>query len=142
MSRSAKLKAAYLRTSYRVEEVEQPFRIRVGESNPQLENLLATYAATSWAYITAFNPRSQPLPLEENERRHAELLHAAQSLGYRTFGGRGVGDDGDWPPEKSLLILDIDRRTASELGRDFGQNAIIIGERGGLPKLLMIQSES
>lgn len=142
MSRSAKLKEAYLRTSYRVEEVEQAFNIRVGKSNPQLENLLATYAATSWAYITAFNPRSIPLTPEENEQRHIELLHAAQSLGHRTFVGHGVGDDGLWPPEKSLLILGIDRHTASELGSRFGQNAILFGERGGLPELLEIQSEN
>ncbi|HVF49552.1 MAG TPA: DUF3293 domain-containing protein [Pyrinomonadaceae bacterium] len=140
MSRSAKLEEAYLRTSYRVEEVEKPFDIRVGQSSPQLENLLATYGATSWAYITAFNPRSIPLSLEENERRHVELLHAAQTLGCRTLVGHGVGDDGVWPPEKSLLILDIDRHTARELGVRFEQNAILVGERGGLPELLAIQS--
>lgn len=69
-----KLEDAYLNTSYWVEEVKKPFKIRVGKSNPQLQNLLTIYGATSWAYITAYNPRSVPLTAEENERRHTQLL--------------------------------------------------------------------
>ena len=48
---------------------------------------------------------------------------------------------GIWPPEKSLLILGIDREEARELGSQFGQNAIIFGERGGSPELLMLNLE-
>lgn len=136
-----KLEDAYLNTSYWVEGVKKPFKIRVGKSNSQLENLLNAYDASSWAYITAFNPGSIPLTGEENERRHAELLQQAQSLGCQTISGHGVGDEGTWPPEKSLLILGINRNRAYELGNFFGQNAIIFGERGGLPTLLMINSK-
>jgi hypothetical protein len=136
-----KLEEAFLSTSYWVEEVKRPFKIRVGKSNPQLESLLTKYGVTSWAYITAFNPRSIPLTCEENERRHVELLNTTQSLGCRTLSGHGVGDDGVWPPEKSLLILGIDRNRACELGRHFGQNAIIVGERGTTPELLVINAE-
>lgn len=135
-----KLEDAYLNTSYWVEEVNRSFKIRVGKSNPQLENLLTTYGATSWAYITAYNPRSVSLTAEENERRHAQLLQQAQGLGCRTISGHGVGDDGMWPPEKSLFILEIEREEARELGRRFGQNAIIYGKRGGTPELLMISA--
>ena len=141
LSPQPKLQEVYLNTSYWVEEVKRPFKIRIGKSNPQLENLLVGYGATSWAYITAFNPRSIPLTFEENERQHVELLHATQRLGCRTLGGHGVGDEGVWPPEKSLLILGIDRYGAYELGRHFGQNAIIVGERGGPPELLSINPE-
>lgn len=133
---AAKLENAYHNTSYWVEEVRRPFRIRVGKSNPMLENLLAEYGAKSWAYVTASNPRSVPLSYEENERRHAQLLQRAEGLGCRALSGHGVGDEGIWAPEKSLLILGVNRNTACELGRVFGQNAIIFGEQGGLPTLL------
>ena len=136
-----KLEEAYLSTSYWVEEVKRPFKIRVGKSNPQLENLLTRYGVNSWAYITACNPRSTPQTLEENERQHAKLLHATQSLGCQALSGHGVGDDGIWPPEKSLLILGIDRISACELGKHFGQNAIVVGERGGSPELLMLNAK-
>lgn len=45
-----------------------------------------------------------------------------------------------WPPEKSLLILEIEREEAHELGRQFGQNAIVYGKSGGTPELLMISA--
>ncbi|PYS89087.1 MAG: hypothetical protein DMF64_18500 [Acidobacteria bacterium] len=136
-----KLEDTYINTSYWVEEIGRPFKIRVGKSNPQLEHLLTMYGATSWAYITASNPRSTLLTYEENGRRHTELLQVAQNLGCRTLSGHGTGDDGIWLPEKSLLILGIDREEARELGRQFGQNAIIFGERGGSPELLMLNLE-
>ena len=136
-----KLKDAYLNTSYWIEETIKPFKIRVGKSNPQLETLLAEYKAATWAYISAFNPRSIPITYEENERRHDELHCVAQGFGYPTLSGHGVGDDGVWPPEKSLLIIGIGRDDALALGRRFEQSAIVFGERGGIPDLIMIDAE-
>jgi len=56
--------------------------------------------------------------------------------GYTTFPGEGSGDDGQWPPERSLLILGILRDDAIRLGRDFGQRAVVYGEQGGRALLL------
>lgn len=137
-----KLEEAYFNTSYWVEDVKKPFSFRVGKSSPQLEDLLKRHGTATWAYVTAYNPRSIPLTPVENERRNAELLHVVQDMGYRTLSGHGVGDDGMWPPEKSLLILGIDRHTAYELGRSFGQNAIVVGEEGRPPELLVISAAS
>ena len=137
---SPKLEETYLNTSYWVEDVKMPFSFRIGKSSPQLEDLLKRHGAASWAYITAYNPRSIPLTPVENERRNAELLQVVQSMGYRPLSGHGVGDDGMWPPEKSLLILGIDRHTASESGRRYGQNAMVVGGDGKPPELLVISA--
>jgi hypothetical protein len=53
------------------------------------------------------------------------------------FLGEGIGDDGAWPPEPSILVLGIEREAAVQLGRLFGQRAIVCGELGGLATLVL-----
>lgn len=52
-------------------------------------------------------------------------------LGHPMFSGEGIGDDGTWPAERSVLVLGIERAIAIELGRRFGQRAILCGRLGG-----------
>lgn len=49
--------------------------------------------------------------------------------------GAGTGDAGDWPSEESYFTLDITPAQAIQLGRDFGQHAIVFWKAGGLPEL-------
>lgn len=51
--------------------------------------------------------------------------------------GEGIGDDGQWAPELSLLVLGIDRNDARRLGRQYGQLAVIYGELNREAELLM-----
>jgi hypothetical protein len=53
------------------------------------------------------------------------------------FPGEGIGDDGVWPPERSVLVLGIEREAALQLGRRFGQRAIVCGDLGGLATLAL-----
>ena len=101
-----------------------------------LDCLLEERQAEKWAYITAHNPGSRPLTARENAERHECLLRHVIDHGYAYLPGRGVGDAGDWPPEESLLILDISKEPAIALGASFGQNAIVFGSKGGAPQLL------
>ena len=55
------------------------------------------------------------------------------------FPGEGIGDDGTWPPERSLLVLGIDHAGAVQLGHRFGQRAIVWGELGGLAALVLCE---
>ncbi|MHA4899884.1 DUF3293 domain-containing protein [Enterococcus faecium] len=43
-----------------------------------------------------------------------------------------------WPPEASLLVLGVPAAEAEELGRRFGQVAVVVGERGGAGRLLWV----
>jgi hypothetical protein len=86
--------------------------------------------------VTAYNPGSVALGESENAQRQLLLEQAARDAGFAFFRGEGVGDDGQWPPEPSLLILGITRAQAVDLGRRFGQRAIVYGEAGWSPQLL------
>lgn len=116
-------------------DVPNRLAIRIGQTNTDLDALLRRHAAQSWAFITAFNPGSRLLPAEENARRQADL-EAEVAPAFRFFFGEGIGDCGDWPAERSLLILGIGRSTAVELGRRHGQAAIVAGVMGGIPELI------
>ena len=126
---------AYLRTSYCARTPLGLIRLRIGKASVELDKLLGNFGARAWAYVTAYNPASRPLPRDENERRHGELVRHVRSLGKKFFDGEGIPDDGRWQIEASLLILDIAEEQATRLGTDFGQNAIVVGTLGGVPRL-------
>ena len=126
---------AYLRTSYCARTPLGLIRLRIGKASIELDKLLTQAGVREWAYISACNPGSQPLTREENERRHGELVRLVRSLGKRFFDGEGIPDDGRWHIETSLLIIDIAEDHALRLGSDFGQNAIVVGMLGGVPRL-------
>jgi hypothetical protein len=121
-----RLEAAYRATDYRAGDVT----IRIGE--------VAAIDADSWEFITACNPGSVPLPDAENAERMARLEAEVHAAGFRFQRGEGVGRDGSWPPEPSLLILNADEPAASEFGRRFGQAAVVFGERGRPARLIWL----
>jgi hypothetical protein len=84
----------------------------------------------TYAYITAFNPGSSRLTDEENHARQSELINIVRQLAHPAFPGEGIGDDGVWPPEQSVLVLGIEYAAAVQLGRQFGQRAIVFGMLG------------
>jgi hypothetical protein len=84
----------------------------------------------TYAYITAFNPGSIRLSDEENHARLSELNNIVRQLAHPSFPGEGIGDDGVWPPEQSILVLGIEHAAAVQLGRQFGQRAIVFGTLG------------
>lgn len=124
------LDAAYRATSYRV---GSDLALRVGETSPALDELLARRDLVEWAYLTAHNPGSVALSPGENRARQSELL--GRVAGYPLLLGEAVGDDGTWR-EASVLVLGIRREDALRLARAFGQNAILCGTRGGVAELV------
>ena len=82
------------------------------------------------------SPRSEKLSDDENAERQNELKARLQRERLIIFAGKRVGDDNKWPPEPSFLVLEIPRMAAIALGRDFGQNAIIVGNRDAVPYLV------
>jgi hypothetical protein len=127
---------AYFRTTYIVEAPAGPIRLRIGERNGALDDLLAGSGVREWAFITAWNPGSFKLPPAENARNNADLEMRIGKGGYRFLPGEGVGDDGAWAPERSFLVLGIDQAKALALGRFYRQRAIVVGTAGGPPELI------
>lgn len=127
---------AYRQTSYWVEAPEEYVRIRLDRPTPDLDRYLQRQEAASWAFITAYNPGSEQLAPSENRRRLLQLQEELERRGLAFLPGVGVGDDGAWPPERSLLVVGMARETARRIGRDFGQNAVLFGLVGRTPELI------
>lgn len=131
-ARREALDAAYRATSYRVGKLT----LRVGEPHPWLDRLLEDRGLERYAYLTSANPASAPLPAAKNAVRMRALAEAL--AGFVVLRGVAEADDAAWEPEPSFLVLGISRDDAAALGRAFGQNAILVGKRGGAPELLWL----
>jgi uncharacterized membrane protein YccC len=129
---------AYRKTEYRVEGPQGPFCICVDQRCPELEQVLGDAGATSWAYVTAYNPGSRPLSAEENARRQTELEVDVAALGLTFHRGAGAAPDGSWPAEPSVLILGIGRDAAVALARKYGQLALLFAAAGQPAQLLWV----
>lgn len=110
--------------------------IKVGTATPALDALLAAQATASWCFVTAANPASERLPEAENLERNRVLLAELEAAGLVVWPGEGRGAEGTWPPEPSFLVLGLDRARARELGRRYGQNAVVFGEAGRPAELI------
>lgn len=129
--------SAYLRTRY---EVWTPrYTILIGERHPGLDALLG---GQSWAFITAWNPGSQPLPEEENRRRQSRLEDALREGKWGYFQGAGVPEEGGWQAEESFLVAGISLEDALGLGKRFGQHAILWGLPGHAAQIFFIDEPS
>ena len=82
-----------------------------------------------FAIITAHNPRSERLSSEENARRHAELERDLKALGLEYAPSTGESPDGSWL-EEGFSVFGVSLEQALELGRKYGQHAIVWGEGG------------
>lgn len=137
MADVTKLDDVYRATTYRVHAPgARRIDLRIGERSAALDGLLEERRATSWAFMTAWNPGSRPLPEAENARRQAGLLALLRERGFEWLAGSGIPAGGDWQPEESVLVLDVDREDAVAIARAFGQAAIVWGVRGGAAELV------
>jgi len=131
---SPELIAAYEATHYEVEAPGGKEVIRIGHPVPEVIQALML----PWdklAVVTAFNPFSIPLSKEENLRRHEVLRGVVEAAGRRMLFGEGRDAAGKWDSETSIAIFDATDDELDDWMLAFGQNAIVVATRGGLPEL-------
>ena len=104
--------------------------------NPLLQELLLSNNAESWAFITACNPYSVMQDADVNTILNTQLEDYLSGKRYVFFKGMGVGDDDSWEPESSFMVLNIGKEDAAKLGRQFKQNAIVVGVIGNSAELI------
>jgi len=131
---------AYRRTEYWIEMPSPPAEpvkprklrlcLRVDEDAagltcglPGLPDLLKI----PWAYLTAWNPRSAPETESVNRARQSELEKRLNRDGILCLPGVARDPLGRWPDEEGLLAMGLERGRALQLGKEFGQNAILTG---------------
>jgi hypothetical protein len=112
--------------------------LRIGEPNPDLDELLAAEGATTAAFVTAANPRGVASSAWQNEIANAALVETQTKAGYACFEGEGRDPQKRWTPERSVLLIGIPRAAAEAVGRAFGQNAIVFAETGRAPQLVVL----
>lgn len=120
-----RLDRAYRATTYAATVGDHTVRIRIDSLNPKADEALDLAEGETWAVLTAWNPASQQRPKEENDAAQERLRAALRQEGVRFFEGMSEPDDGH-PGEASLLAV-LPQERAAELGRAFGQNAIVVG---------------
>lgn len=101
-------------------------------------DLLSRLGAGSAAIVTAWNPRSEPLSLDENRRRNRSLVAelAAEGLEAILCTGRSTLPGDDWA-EESLLVPDCPRKVAVLAGVRWDQNAVVWWDCVKLPVLVV-----
>ena len=112
------LRAAFLATSYGTATE----RFLLSERRQKTAHFPLFRSGERWAILTAWNPGAKWLPLTQNEVRQAELQQAL--AGKRWYAG--VNGEGAWA-EPSLIVNGLPPQRALQLGRDFGQVAVLWG---------------
>ena len=132
---------AYLDTDYWVERVPaaESFALRVGEPCAPMRQLTNSSRAKGAAFITAYNPLGIATGESANKQAQAALAARLAGCAREVLSGEGRGRIGDWPPEPSWLALGIDFDDACQLGRAFGQNAIIWVGSDYTPALVILR---
>ena len=135
-SKLTALDAAYRQAIYEVFSEKGVIQLRVNVTNFVLNELLQQYEQTTWALITAYNPYSEPLSIQENQKRNEALTTEMKPIYINLLSAVGRDESGEWLPEESLFVMGINRGDAIEIGKKYCQNAILYGEIGKPPELL------
>ncbi len=129
--------APYRATSYVVGLPSGRVVLRIGTPSPEIDALLARHGADACAFITAWNPIGElPHDPVRNEERENRLMQEIERMGLPFLPGEGIGDDGRWPAERSVLVIGIAEQEAVRLARRFNQRAIVT-IRSGQPARLV-----
>ena len=129
------LMTAYRDTHYVVDD-DPPLVLRIDERNDGVRILFASFNVESAAFITAWNPGSEPLGYGENVDRQADLLEDIEALRLNYFVGRGEHPLGLWA-EESYFVMGISKDEAIELARKYGQHAFVWMGVSGVPELVL-----
>lgn len=126
---------SYLSAEYHV-HTQPAFILKIGVPSSELAQLYEANNCKCAAFITAYNPYSQELSSDVNKLRNQKLEALIQA---KHFHGIGKCANGDWEGEASFLILDMDKDAASDIGKQFEQNAIIWCSFDAVPQLVLLR---
>lgn len=129
---------AYEETHYIVQG-DDSFTLHIGQFCPALAAAHKKNHVYCSAFITAFNPFSEPLSAPENAHLHADLGHELVGRGAVFMEGVGQHPSNQWPGEISYLVFGLPLEAAMALGVRFRQNAIIWSGANAVPQLVVLR---
>ena len=130
---------AYRATDYRLGHTTQDTVLAPGLRSDRLAELFASKSVTCGAFLTAFNPLGTHRSDTENDEAHAELTKTLAHLGLESIEGSGSEVGTQWPAEKSLFALGLNRKDAIAIGRQFDQDAIVWVGDSAVPELVLLR---
>jgi GNAT superfamily N-acetyltransferase len=125
----------YRESTYRFCDDSGIVALRIGERSAALQALMQSRGVATAAYLTAWNPASEPLPFEVNSQRNDRLRAELGSMGFEYLDGEGGKDE--WF-EESYLVPGMSLEDARDLASRHGQAAFVFCERDGVPRLVVI----
>lgn len=111
--------------------------VGIGETSAEIDAVLADYGAANGVFITAWNPRSEPVAEDVNDEANDRLEADLSEAGSVILPHIGVGYDPAWEPEHGFFALDLAESEAVQLATAHGQNAIVVVERGRPARLVL-----
>lgn len=110
--------------------------LTIGAPSHEVDQLLSQNHASSYAYLTAYNPQSTTLSADENMKRHQQLCKEIAQRGFTYLTGKAIPDAGEWEPETCVFAFDMPRSVVLELCQAYAQDGAVVGELGSAPKLM------
>ncbi|MDD2884139.1 MAG: DUF3293 domain-containing protein [Dechloromonas sp.] len=138
MAKTTERAAAFAATTYCVFLPGAPCELRVEVAHAVLAAWLAEHECHSFAILTAWNPGTERPAAAINAERQSALECDLLEGNYETYAAENVPDDPAAPREESCFVPDIALEDALALAEDYGQDAIIWGERDGTGRLMWI----
>lgn len=127
------LRLAYEMAEYQL--LNPRLSIYIGQRSAQLQKLQLKLGVKSTTIVTAFNPQSAHLSDAENNRQQNILHQQLEQLKHTYRHGLNLDPQAIWPPEPSYWVFGLSPTKAVDLGRLFGQKAIVYIDAKGIPVL-------
>ena len=122
-------------------DTDTNFVMLVAKYSEALHQTMTKKQFTQAAFISAYNPYSEILDEPENLTRHSALSEELGDLGLSFVEGLGRDKEGQWPSEKSVLVLNITNVAARMVGNKYEQNAILWIGKDATPQLLLLDGK-
>ena len=129
---------AYLAARYTVLAGE-PFSLKIGCASAELSCLFELNQTRCAAFITAWNPSGVLTSGTENQAAQHALLAEIKSRNLHYLEGAGEDPSGRWPNEPGLLVFGISLTSATDLARQFHQNAFVYADSDATPQLVLLR---
>ena len=128
------LEKAFRDTAYEFDTPAGGARLRIDEPSAALAAVQAALGVECSGLITAWNPRSGPRSLAENEVENGRLLGQLATLGFDAWPARHVAPQPEWH-ERGFFVPGIGLAQLLELGREFDQHAVLHSDDHSVPRL-------
>ncbi len=137
------LLASYRAARYRVFAPGRELQLRIDQHDEGLAKLLREAWVEGAALLTAWNPGSQPQPLERNRASQKQLVRELEAAGHPCLAGRNEAATGNeaWN-EDSVLALDISLAAARALAARYGQLAFLWIDGQATPRLVITAAQA